>query len=56
LEKELAKAELVLGQEDTYQDQNKLAAANQHYQSVKTELEAYQADWESLAEQIMELE
>lgn len=56
LEKELAKAELVLGQEDTYQDQKKLAKANEHYQSVKTELQAYQADWESLAEQIMELE
>lgn len=56
LEKQLADAELVLGQEDTYQDQKKLAAANQHYQSVKTELQAYQADWESLAEQIMELE
>ncbi|PRY53370.1 ATP-binding cassette subfamily F protein 3 [Arcticibacter pallidicorallinus] len=56
LEKQLADAELVLGQEETYQDQKKLAAANQHYQSVKTELQAYQADWESLAEQIMELE
>jgi ATP-binding cassette subfamily F protein 3 len=56
LEKQLAQAELVLGQEDTYQDQKKLEAANQHYQSVKTELQAYQADWESLAEQIMELE
>jgi len=56
LEKQLAKAELVLGQEDTYEDQKKLAAANEHYQSVKTELQAYQADWESLAEQIMELE
>lgn len=56
LEKQLAKAELVLGQEDTYEDQKKLTAANQHYQSVKTELQAYQADWESLAEQIMELE
>lgn len=56
LEKQLAQAELVLGQEETYQDKNKLDAANQHYQSVKTELQAYQADWESLAEQIMELE
>jgi ATP-binding cassette subfamily F protein 3 len=56
LEKQLAKVELVLGQEETYQDQKKLDAANQHYQSVKTELQAYQADWESLAEQIMELE
>ncbi|MGV3705201.1 MAG: ABC-F family ATP-binding cassette domain-containing protein [Arcticibacter sp.] len=56
LEKQLAQAELVLGQEETYQDKKKLEAANQHYQSVKTELQAYQADWESLAEQIMELE
>ncbi|EOR96136.1 ABC transporter, ATP-binding protein [Arcticibacter svalbardensis MN12-7] len=56
LEKELAQAELVLGHEDIYQDKKKLDAANATYQTVKATLKITQAEWESLAEQIMELE
>ncbi|WP_069658812.1 ABC-F family ATP-binding cassette domain-containing protein [Arcticibacter eurypsychrophilus] len=56
LEKELTQAELVLGHEDIYQDKKKLDAANATYQTVKASLKITQAEWESLAEQIMELE
>ena len=56
LEKELAQAELVLGHEDIYQDKKKLDAANSTYQTVKATLKITQAEWEGLAEQIMELE
>ncbi len=56
LEKEVRESELELGQEDLYHDQSKLNKVNEKYQKAKTELQTFQADWESLAEQIMELE
>ncbi|PWG80709.1 ABC-F family ATP-binding cassette domain-containing protein [Pararcticibacter amylolyticus] len=56
LEKEIKDAELELSKEEIYQDQAKLKTANERYQKAKTELQTSQADWEGLAEQIMELE
>ncbi|KAA8486248.1 ATP-binding cassette subfamily F protein 3 [Arcticibacter tournemirensis] len=56
LETEVKNAELELGQEGIYQDMAKLNSVNERYQKAKTELQVTQADWESLAEQIMELE
>ncbi|RXF71024.1 ABC-F family ATP-binding cassette domain-containing protein [Arcticibacter tournemirensis] len=56
LEKEVKDAELELGQESIYHDKAKLNSVNERYQKAKTELQVTQADWESLAEQIMELE
>jgi len=56
LKKELGQAEAELGNEALYTDKAKLDAANERYQKAKTDLETVQADWESLAEQILELE
>lgn len=56
LEKEVKDAELELGQESIYQDKAKLNSVNERYQKAKTELQVTQTNWESLAEQIMELE
>ena len=56
LEKEVKKGELELAQEDIYRDKEKLNEVNERYQKAKAELKVSQADWESLAEQIMELE
>ncbi|WP_207532031.1 ABC-F family ATP-binding cassette domain-containing protein [Desertivirga arenae] len=56
LEKEVQRAELELGDASIYANKPKLDEVNERYQKSKTELQAVQADWESLAEQILELE
>ncbi|WP_207426097.1 ABC-F family ATP-binding cassette domain-containing protein [Pedobacter sp. SYSU D00535] len=56
LEKEVKRAELELGDESLYSDQEKLREVNERYQKAKTDLQTVQADWESLAEQILDLE
>ena len=56
LDKEVKKAELELGDESLYANRSKLAEVNERYQKAKTDLQAVQADWESLAEQILDLE
>jgi len=56
LEKEVQRFELELGDESLYHNKPKLDKVNEGYQKAKTELQAVQADWESLAEQILELE
>ena len=56
LEKDLQRCELELGDESLYANPTKLAEVNERYQKTKTELQAVQADWEALAEQILELE
>jgi len=56
LEKEVQRFELELGDESLYHNKAKLDKVNEGYQKTKTELQAVQADWEALAEQILELE
>ncbi|HEY0894983.1 MAG TPA: ATP-binding cassette domain-containing protein, partial [Sphingobacteriaceae bacterium] len=56
LEKQVSEAEADLGKEDVYSNPDKLAEANRKYQSVSPRLIKAQAEWERLAEQIMELE
>ena len=55
-EKEIKRLELELGDESLYADKVKLTEVNERYQKTKTELQAVQADWEALAEQILEME
>lgn len=56
MEQELRLTENELGKEEVYQDQEKLREVNVLYQNRKKELQTLQSDWESLAEQIMEIE
>ncbi len=56
LEKQVKEAEADLGKEDVYSNPDRLAEANRKYQSVSPRLLKAQAEWERLAEQIMELE
>ncbi|HEY0899227.1 MAG TPA: ABC-F family ATP-binding cassette domain-containing protein [Sphingobacteriaceae bacterium] len=56
LEKQVKDAEADLGKEEIYSNSDKLAEANRRYQQVSPRLLKAQAEWERLAEQIMELE
>ncbi|WP_423149429.1 ABC-F family ATP-binding cassette domain-containing protein [Rubrolithibacter danxiaensis] len=56
LEKEVKIAETELAEEEIYSDKLKFQEANNRYQKAKEELESVQADWEKLADQILELE
>ena len=56
LEKEVKAAEAELAREEIYSDPEKLAEANRRYQQLSPRLLKAQAEWEHLAEEIMELE
>ncbi|WP_437921367.1 ABC-F family ATP-binding cassette domain-containing protein [Sphingobacterium sp. LRF_L2] len=55
-EKHLKELEFNLAKEDVYSDAVKLQEATRAYNSAKASFEKSQQDWESLAEEIMELE
>lgn len=54
-ETEVKNLEAELAKEEIYADAQKLQEATRTYNSTKAEYEKLQADWESLAEEIMEL-
>jgi ATP-binding cassette subfamily F protein 3 len=56
LEKSVKDAEVELSREEIYSDPEKLAEANRRYQQLSPRLLKAQAEWERLAEEIMELE
>jgi ATP-binding cassette subfamily F protein 3 len=56
LEKSVKDAEAELSREEIYSDPKKLAEANRRYQQLSPRLLKAQAEWERLAEEIMELE
>jgi ATP-binding cassette subfamily F protein 3 len=56
LEKSVKDAEAELSREEIYSDPEKLAEANRRYQQLSPRLLKAQAEWERLAEEIMELE
>jgi ATP-binding cassette subfamily F protein 3 len=55
-EKEVKAAEAELAKEEIYSDPEKLSEANRRYQQLSPRLLKAQAEWERLAEEIMELE
>nr|WP_202409436.1 ABC-F family ATP-binding cassette domain-containing protein [Hufsiella arboris] len=56
LEASLKKAEEVLADDSIYGNKQKLEEANLNYNSIKSNLKEAQSEWETLAEQIMEME
>ncbi|MBM3402750.1 MAG: ABC-F family ATP-binding cassette domain-containing protein [Bacteroidetes bacterium] len=56
LEKSVKDAEAELSKEEIYSDPEKLSEANRHYQQLSPRLLKAQAEWERMAEEIMELE
>lgn len=56
LEKEVKDAEAELAREEIYTDPEKLSEANRRYQQISPRLLKAQAEWERIAEEIMELE
>jgi ATP-binding cassette subfamily F protein 3 len=56
LEKSVKDAEAELSKEEIYSDPEKLSEANRRYQQVSPRLLKAQAEWERMAEEIMELE
>ncbi|MGB4775045.1 MAG: ABC-F family ATP-binding cassette domain-containing protein [Daejeonella sp.] len=56
LERSVKDAEAQLAREEIYSDANKLAEANQRYQQLSPRLLKAQAEWERLADEIMQLE
>jgi ATP-binding cassette subfamily F protein 3 len=56
LEKSVKAAEAELASEEVYSDQNRLAEATRKYQQLNPRLLKAQAEWEKMAEEIMELE
>ena len=56
LEQEVKEAEADLAREEIYTDPEKLSEANRRYQQVSPRLLKAQAEWERVAEEIMELE
>ncbi|HEX8377606.1 MAG TPA: ABC-F family ATP-binding cassette domain-containing protein [Pedobacter sp.] len=56
LESDIRDIEAELGDDNLYQDSTKLDSVNKRYQSAKETLHQAQAEWEILAEQILELE
>ena len=56
LEKSVKDAEAELSREEIYSDPEKLSEANRRYQQLSPRLLKAQAEWERLAEEIMELE
>ena len=55
-EKEVKAAEADLAKEEVYSNPEKLSEANRRYQQLSPRLLKAQAEWERLAEEIMELE
>ncbi|MBC7743583.1 MAG: ABC-F family ATP-binding cassette domain-containing protein [Flavobacterium sp.] len=55
-EKEVKAAEVELAREETYSDAEKLSEANRRYQQLSPRLLKAQAEWERLAEEIIEME
>jgi len=56
LETEVKQLEAKLAEDGIYNDQSKLKETNTAYQSKQQELKTLQQNWETLAEQIMEME
>ena len=56
LEREVKEAEAELAREEIYTDPEKLSEANRRYQQASPRLLKAQAEWERIAEEIMELE
>ncbi len=56
MENSVKEAELELSREEVYSDPEKLAEANRRYQQLGPRLLKAQAEWERMAEEIMELE
>ncbi len=56
LEKSVKDAEAELSREEIYSDSEKLSEANRRYQQLSPRLLKAQAEWERMAEEIMELE
>jgi ATP-binding cassette subfamily F protein 3 len=56
LENEVRDIEVELGNEELYNDTVKLNSVNERYKKTKDTLHTAQTEWESLAEQILELE
>jgi ATP-binding cassette subfamily F protein 3 len=56
LEKSVKDAEAELSKEEIYTDSEKLSEANRRYQQLSPRLLKAQAEWERMAEEIMELE
>jgi len=56
LENEVKQLEAKLAEDGIYNDAAKLKETNTRYQAKQTELKAMQQSWETLAEQIMEME
>ena len=56
MESSVKEAELELSREEVYSDPEKLAEANRRYQQLGPRLLKAQAEWERMAEEIMELE
>ncbi|HEY0667977.1 MAG TPA: ABC-F family ATP-binding cassette domain-containing protein [Sphingobacteriaceae bacterium] len=56
LERDVKEAEADLAREEIYTNPEKLAEANRRYQQVSPRLLKAQAEWERIAEEIMELE
>lgn len=56
MENSVKEAELELSREEVYSDPEKLSEANRRYQQLSPRLFKAQAEWERMAEEIMELE
>jgi ATP-binding cassette subfamily F protein 3 len=56
MENSVKEAELELSKEEVYSDPEKLSEANRRYQQLSPRLLKAQAEWERMAEEIMELE
>jgi ATP-binding cassette subfamily F protein 3 len=56
MENSVKEAELELSREEVYSDPEKLSEANRRYQQLSPRLLKAQAEWERMAEEIMELE
>ena len=55
-ESELKELEILLADEEIYSNASKLQETTRNYNSAKAEFEQLQQDWETLAEEIMDLE
>jgi ATP-binding cassette subfamily F protein 3 len=55
-EREIRDIEAELGNDELYNDPAKLSGVNARYKKAKEDLHSAQAEWETLAEQILELE
>jgi ATP-binding cassette subfamily F protein 3 len=55
-ENSVREAEDELAKEEIYSDPVKLKASNQRYQEINNQLQAMKSEWETLAEQILELD